>query len=699
MLALVKFDETHCHKWALLLCERRRKLDSFLDALSKKDFESAKCIFHQVFRGGSTPQHSDPGMAGSLLYHMAMVTKMATETRMILGELKMEAPQIDGLLRSFYYDFVSDIPELLKQTKSIEFDPEKPATKDSLNTKEKIDRFAHLSMLTRELELKLDENVPPLLTEIDNLFQIWSKNIIEMRLRQEYETIRGLLVTTELANTLGIERLETAMRAIQRRFGEETVNIALKVTLKVGMKRENLQTIMLSDHFINYTMDLSNLEGRMVFLNCPIFGSHSYIAEKMTIDNSVARLFCTHLCYAHAKSMLETVLPFTFSLSQTRWMAHQGKCEFNLKLAYSPNAKILGKHVPLVISWNTTLKCNLKCPHCYVNATSGDLNDELSTKDAHKLIDQISDVSRPMLILSGGEPLLRKDVFDLIQYGTSKGLRMAMGSNGWLIDDSMAKKLKTAGIKTVSISLDSSIPENHDAFRGVRGSWKKAISAIKALRANNVLVQVNTTVTQENYHEIEEIMSLVEKLGVENFHLFFLVPTGRATRIADISPEKYEEMIKMAFSKTTKHNLNVRPSCAPQFMRIAKSMGLDMRKWIRGCIAGLYYCRVCSNGEITPCPYLPIKLGNVRNRTFSDIWFTSPILNDLRNSDKLKGKCGRCTYRDLCGGCRARAYGLSSDFVDHCGDFTEPTSLKGDYLAEDPWCVHQPGSTNPRGPE
>jgi radical SAM protein with 4Fe4S-binding SPASM domain len=177
---------------------------------------------------------------------------------------------------------------------------------------------------------------------------------------------------------------------------------------------------------------------------------------------------------------------------------------------------------------------------------------------------------------------------------------------------------------------------------------------------------------------------------VENFHLFFLVPTGRGAKIADISPAMYECMIKSTFENTAKHKLNVRPSCAPQFMRIAKDMHLDMRQWIRGCLAGLYYCRVYPNGDVTPCPYLPIKLGNIREQTFSEIWFNSPVMKDLRDFDKLKGKCGICEDRSLCGGCRARAYGLSSDFIDFCGDLHEPAGLTGDYLEQDPWCILQP---------
>ena len=623
------------------------------------------------------------------MYHMAMVTKMAAETKFLQQELKAKPFVVDSELTRFYYDFVSDVKNLGKQIglPNIDRSSDMNAT---FGSEEKIALFSKLDEKTKRLERKITARNPEVAEEFAQLFSEWATAIVETRLRQEYETIKGLLVTSSLAETYGLPHLEEAMRKVRERFGEETVSIALNVTLKVGMKREKLQSIMQSDHFINYTMDMASLEGSMQFLNCPIHGSHKYMAGKSNVNPKVVGLFCKHFCYAHAQAMLETVLPFTFALSQPQRLATHGKCEFNLKLAHSPKASTSEKFVPLVMSWNVTRRCNLKCPHCYINATNEELRNELTTEEAKNLIDQISEVSRPLLILSGGEPLLRKDILELIRYGTEKGLRMGLGSNGSLIDATVARQLKAAGTKTVSISLDSVNPQNHDDFRGVPGSWQKAVNAIKALRENGLLVQVNTTVTQQNQHEIDEIMTLAEQLGVENFHLFFLVPTGRGAKITDISPEFYENMIRTAFAKTARHKLNVRPSCAPQFMRIAKDMGLDMRQWIRGCIAGLYYCRVYPNGDVTPCPYLPVKLGNVREKTFSQIWFQSEVFKNLRDPGALKGKCGACDYRGLCGGCRARAYGLSSDFIDFCGDLHEPAELMGDYLAEDPWCVYHP---------
>jgi radical SAM protein with 4Fe4S-binding SPASM domain len=690
VVAVTKFDEGHCHKWALLLRERREKLNRIPDAIDKNDFGLAKRLFSEVFRGVSGGKSSDPGMAGSLLYHMAMVTKMETETRFLLKELGAVTPDIAEHLERFYSDFVSDISELTATIMPVNVNPQEAATRASLSTDEKIVLFNKLNERTRAVEGLLSAENPEAREQLEGLFEDWAQHVTEIRLRQEYETIKGFLVTAELAKTVGIPRLQDAMKKVQEKFGEETVRIALNVTLKVGMRREKLQTIMLSDHFIRYTMSVESLDGHMQFFNCPIFGSHKYIAEKTSINEAVASLFCQHFCYAHAKAMLNTVLPFTFELWQPERMATDGKCEFYLKLAYSPTTPKSEKYVPLVVSWNLTRKCNLKCPHCYINATTQELKNELTTGESKNLIDQICEVSRPLLILSGGEPLLRPDVYELVRYGASKGLKMGLGSNGSLINATAAKRLKEAGIETVSISLDSHIPEQHDEFRGVPGSWEKAVGAIKALQENGVLVQVNTTLTQQNYDQIGDIMSLVENIGVENFHLFFLVPTGRGVKMADISPAEYESMIKTTFAKVAKHKLNVRPSCAPQFMRIAKDMGLNMSRWIRGCLAGLYYCRVYPNGDVTPCPYLPIKLGNIREKSFKEIWFNSEMFKTLRNFDALKGKCGVCEHRAVCGGCRARAYGLSSDFIDYCGDLHEPAELKGDYLTEDPWCVYQP---------
>ncbi len=685
---LTNFDIRHCHKWAQLLVERKQKLNRAIDNIDL-DLEASKRLANQIFNGEDGGRQTDPGMTGSLLYHMAMVTKMESETQVLLQEINSALPDISSDLNRIYDDFESDAKELTKTLGPITL-AFKEIQKERLGTEEKIALFKKLKQKTKNAEDLLKNKDPKAKNALQKVFFTWTQHIIKMRLIQEYETIKGLLVTAQLAKNIGLPALEAAMNRVKERFGQETVRIALDVTLKVGMRREKLQSVMLSDHFINYTMSTEKLDGHMIFLNCPIYGSHKYAQEKYDINKEVSGLFCRQFCFAHAKAMLDTVLPFPFTLWQPKIIAEEGNCEFYLKLAYSPNADLTQRFVPLVMSWNVTLECNMKCSHCYINATENKLENELTTEEGKVFMDQLCKVSRPLLILSGGEPLLRKDIFELIKYGTDKGLKMGLGSNGYLIDDTVAKQLKDAGIATVSISLDSNIPAQHDDFRGVKGAFEKAVNACKALRKNDVLVQVNATLTHNNYDQIDDIMYLAEEIGVENFHLFFLVPTGRGKKLTDISPQKYEDMITNTFAKVAKHKLNVRPSCAPQFMRIAKGMGLDMRQWIRGCIAGLYYCRIYPNGDVTPCPYLPIKLGNIREKSFKEIWFNSEVFTALRDSNTLKGKCGACEFRIVCGGCRARAYGLSSDFIDYCGDLHVPSEIKGDYLAEDPWCVYEP---------
>ena len=686
---MTNFDVRHCHKWAQLLTERKAKLDQALCAIEKQDFDTAKKLSGQIFAGVMGKQ-ADPGMAGSLLYHMAMVTKMESETQVLLDELNVPLPNVTSGLNNIYGEFYADAKELTKGTMQLSYDADVIAKTKHLNSEEKIALFTKLKQTQKIIETQLTSKDPKAAQALEKLFDDWAQQVVLMRFTQEYETIKGLLVLSELVKTMGYETVEAAMVKVKDDFGQKTVNIALDVTLKVGMRREKLQSVMLADHFINMAMDGSTLDGKMEFLNCPIHGGHHYAQEKYGIDSKVSALFCNHFCFAHAKAMLDTVLPFPFTLWQPKLMAKDGICEYYLKMAYSPETKSQERFVPLVMSYNVTRECNMKCSHCYINATDKKLDDELTTKEAKNVIDQIHQVSSPLLILSGGEPLLRQDIFELIEYGSKKGLKIGLGSNGYLIDEDMAKKLKAAGIATVSISIDSNIPAQHDEFRGVTGAWDKAVNACKALRNNGILVQVNTTLTHDNYNQIDDIMTLAESIGVENFHLFFLVPTGRGVKLTDISPEKYEEMITNTFAKVHKHRLNVKPSCAPQFMRIAQGMGLDMRQWVRGCLAGMHYCRIYPNGDVTPCPYLPIKLGNIREQSFKDIWFNSEVFKNLRNLDTLKGKCGACEYKTLCGGCRARAYGLSSDFIDYCGDLHVPAEQQKDYLTEDPWCVYQP---------
>jgi AdoMet-dependent heme synthase len=347
--------------------------------------------------------------------------------------------------------------------------------------------------------------------------------------------------------------------------------------------------------------------------------------------------------------------------------------------------------VPRIISWNLTCQCNMHCAHCYLDAGRQGDERELDTSEAKRVIDQIACVSSPLLILSGGEPLLRNDLLEIAEYGKERGFRMALGTNGTLITPRMATRLKAAGIQKVAISIDSATPEEHDRFRGVRGAWKRAVDGIHASQEAGMGVQMNTTVTLQNYDEIDAIIDLGESFGIRDFQLFFLVPTGRGRSIEDITPQMYEAMLRGIVARVKETDLAIRPTCAPQFMRIAAQMGVQRDAWGRGCIAGQSYCRIDPFGEVTPCPYLPLGLGNVRETAFAEIWNSSEVLARLRDINQLRGKCGRCEYRARCGGCRARAYSLTGSASHTCVGASGGREEGGDYLAEEPWCPYQPG--------
>ncbi|PKL61625.1 MAG: radical SAM/SPASM domain-containing protein [Methanomicrobiales archaeon HGW-Methanomicrobiales-2] len=344
---------------------------------------------------------------------------------------------------------------------------------------------------------------------------------------------------------------------------------------------------------------------------------------------------------------------------------------------------------PALISWNVTSHCNLRCAHCYLDAGDSGRNPELTTSEAKMLIDQVTRVGSPVMILSGGEPLLRGDLFEIAEYGTSRGLRMVLGTNGTLIDDRTAVRLGEAGIRKAAISLDSADPGVHDRFRGVRGAWSRAVTGIEACREAGIGLQIHTTVTLQNYQELDAITALGENLGVHDFQFFFLVPTGRGKDVTDISPERYETLIRGILQLRADRGLAIRPTCAPQYVRIASEMGLPVAKGERGCIAGIRYCRIDPTGEVTPCPYLPLSLGNIRTTSFAEIWNGSEVFTNLRSGEALTGKCGRCEYRSTCGGCRARAYGLTEVVSHACGGAVQRSG--GDYLAQDPWCLYEPG--------
>ncbi len=326
----------------------------------------------------------------------------------------------------------------------------------------------------------------------------------------------------------------------------------------------------------------------------------------------------------------------------------------------------------MLLSWNITKRCNLNCSHCYrSSSSSADTSEELSLREGRKLIDQIAAAGFRLLILSGGEPLLRADVFELISYASSAGLRPVLGTNGTLIDPETARRLKESGLAGAGVSLDDTQPDYHDRFRGIEGAHRKAVNGINNLLDAGLKTQINMTVTEINRHRIEPMIRLAVRLGVDALHPFFFVPAGRGKNMenATIGRRQYFELLEMILEQQKSLALELKPTCAPQFMPIAQELGLKTR-FTRGCLAGVSYCCVLPGGDVHACPYLPVSAGSVRERPFNEIWEESKVFERLRNYGLYEGRCGRCEHVDICGGCRARA------FVDSGGS----------YLAQDPWC-------------
>ena len=339
-----------------------------------------------------------------------------------------------------------------------------------------------------------------------------------------------------------------------------------------------------------------------------------------------------------------------------------------------------------LVAWETTRNCNLSCVHCRASATSGPYKNELDTQKAFQLLEDISEVAKPIIILTGGEPLLRPDIFRIAKYGSDLGLRMVMAPNGTLVTQDTAKKLVESGIKRVSISLDGANAESHDRFRGVPGAFKGALQGIEHFKSVGMSFQINTTITKTNLSQIPSILKLAETLGAVAHHIFLLVPTGRGKYIVDqaIDAEQYEETLNWFYDQRNNTPLQLKATCAPHYYRILRqraktegvkitfqSHGLDAVT--RGCLAGSGFCFISHQGKVQPCGFLDLECGDVRETKFSDIWRNSPQFLKLRDFNLLKGKCGMCEYKKFCGGCRARAY-----------------EATGDYLAEEPLCRYQP---------
>jgi radical SAM protein with 4Fe4S-binding SPASM domain len=417
---------------------------------------------------------------------------------------------------------------------------------------------------------------------------------------------------------------------------------------------------------------------------------------------------------------------------------------------------------PRLVFWETTQKCNLRCVHCRASATGFSSPADLRTNDGLAVIKQISEYASPILVLSGGEPLYRADIFDLASYATQHGLRVALATNGTLVSKPVAHKIVDSGVRRVAISLDGADAATHDGFRGIPGSFNAALDGFRNLRELGMSLQINTTIARHNAHQLPQVLELAKSLGADALHTFLLVPVGCGVDIAEdqmVPAPEYEKILNWFYDRAQEGEIEMKATCAPHYFRVVRqrraaerqsggwssnvsapteggnghgpstlsfprqrestdigaaeiampgSTSISLRPGgnghaagspapmpaaaapkhgghpggmnaiTRGCLAGSGVCFISFQGEVFPCGYLPVMAGDLRRQSFAEVWEASPVFQELRNTGNLKGKCGCCEFRNVCMGCRARAYAAT-----------------GDYMQEEPFCVYQPGAGNP----
>ncbi|MEM4251299.1 MAG: radical SAM protein [Candidatus Bathyarchaeia archaeon] len=334
----------------------------------------------------------------------------------------------------------------------------------------------------------------------------------------------------------------------------------------------------------------------------------------------------------------------------------------------------MNKTGPVLVAWESTKACRFVCRHCRAEAQFNPDSNQLTTPEVKRFIDDIASMAKPTLIITGGDPLLRSDIYEVSRYADGKGLRVVMALNG-NIDSKTASTLASSGVRMVSLSIDGSTPKIHDEFRGVEGAFDMALRSTESIRAQRLPFRILTTVTKHNLRDLGKIYSLVDDLGAESWDIFMLVPTGRASHDMEISPAEYEDVLKFIHDLSLRSEIPVKVTCAPHYNRLLLQSvgGAAQTRISRGCMAGNGFCFVSHVGDVYGCGYLPIPAGNIREKSFIEIYSSSPLFDQLRDRRLLKGKCQLCSFREVCGGCRARAY-----------------STYGDAFAEEPYCTYRP---------
>ncbi len=347
-------------------------------------------------------------------------------------------------------------------------------------------------------------------------------------------------------------------------------------------------------------------------------------------------------------------------------------------------------YIPRLIAWEVTRTCNLACQHCRAGAQNRPYENELSTDECKRVLDSIAAFCKPIIILTGGEPMLRNDIFRIAAYGTSLGLRMVMAPCGYLITPDTVAKMKDSGIQRISLSIDGATAESHDAFRGVEGAFDTVMRAADVARNYGLDFQVNTTIHKGNLEELPAILDLAIEMGAVAFHPFLLVPTGRASNMQgqEISAQEYEDVLEWVYEMQEQTPILFKPTCAPHYHRIARQKGGapkahphakghpgSLQSLSKGCMGGQSFAFVSHVGRVQICGFLEEAAGDLRaaGLDFKKVWDESQLFAAVRDIDRYSGKCGYCEYRKACGGCRARAFAMS-----------------GDYLAEEPFCIYTP---------
>jgi radical SAM protein with 4Fe4S-binding SPASM domain len=350
--------------------------------------------------------------------------------------------------------------------------------------------------------------------------------------------------------------------------------------------------------------------------------------------------------------------------------------------------KPLSIYAPFLVVWDFTHKCNLNCKHCYSNSGATQ-EEELTTKEALDVIDQLSDAGVTALAFSGGEPLSRKDFFEVANHAIERGLYVSVATNGTLLTKEMVQKIKQAKINYVEISIDGATAKTHDAFRGVTGAFDKAVVGLKNCVEADLCACIATTATKNNLQEMPAIIDLAEEIGAERFTYFNFIPTGRGKEHfdQDLSAEEREQLMHYMVNRMSKGCKTTILTTAPQLARVAlqcqgpsgtgevtmsmahmqtakvSKKAVPLADFIGGCGAGRLYCSLSPQGDVHPCVFFPVNVGNLKTEKFQDIWLHSKMFNILRDRSNLTGACGKCTYKYICGGCRARANAYHDDFL------------------------------------